>query len=180
MTLGAVHTISTKYAKSKAKVFFYKNIINTCIHKYSIHHTIWYTLHWKYYIVLHLRYITNTLQLKVALEPWAWQADFPRLRNDYQREKAGLSCALLPPYKLIISPSICFFSLHSHNGVTFSIFSRALLVRAALASRPLQIGMASISNQTNTKTSRKYKYKHASFAPTLVHCAGLYFWSDNN
>ena len=104
--------------------------------------------------MLHLRYITNTLQLKVALEPWAWQADFPRLRNDYQREKAGLSCALLPPYKLIISPSICFFSLHSHNGVTFSIFSRALLVRAALASRPLQIGMASISNQTNTKTSQ--------------------------
>ena len=103
--------------------------------------------------MLHLRYITNTWQLKVALEPWAWQAGFPRLRNDYQREKAGLSCALLPPYKLIISPSICFFCLHSHNGVTFSIFSRALLVRAALASRPLQIGMASISNQTNTKTN---------------------------
>ena len=117
--------------------------------------------------MLHLRYITNTLQLKVALEPWAWQAGFPRLRNDYQREKAGLSCALLPPYKLIISPSICFFCLHSHNGVTFSIFSRALLVRAALASRPLQIGIvASISDQTNTKTSRKYKY--ASFAPALV------------
>ena len=175
MTLGAVHTISTKYAKSKAKVFFYKNIINTCIHKYSIHHTIWYTLHWKYYIVLHLRYITNTLQLKVALEPWAWQADFPRLRNDYQREKAGLSCALLPPYKLIISPSICFFSPHSHNGVTFSIFSRALLVRAALASRPLQIGMASISNQTNTKTSQNTNTQTRFFcARTCALCRPLF------
>ena len=39
---------------------------------------------------------------------------------------------VLPPYKLIISPSICFFSLRSHNGVTFSIFSRALLARSRL------------------------------------------------
>ena len=135
--------------------------------------------------MLHLRYITNTLQLKVALEPWAWQAGFPRLRNDYQREKAGLSCALLPPYKLIISPSICFFCLHSHNGVTFSIFSRALLVRAALASRPLQIGIvASISNQTNTKTFRKYQdisqiqirfFCARTCVSASRHCTGLPF-----
>ena len=67
-----------------------------------------------------------------AVEHWAWQASFPPLRNDYQGKKRRLSCALLPPYKLIISPSICFFSLRSHNGVTFSIFSRALLARSRL------------------------------------------------
>ena len=72
----------------------------------------------------------HTILPHLAVQHWAWQAGFPPLRNDYQGKKRRLSCALLPPYKLIISPSICFFSLRSHNGVTFSIFSRALLARA--------------------------------------------------
>ena len=70
----------------------------------------------------------HTILPHLAVQHWAWQAGFPPLRNDYQGKKRRLSCALLPPYKLIISPSICFFSLRSHNGVTFSIFSRALLI----------------------------------------------------
>ena len=114
ITLCNVVGLRALLSKIQPKVFLWNTVYEPC----TVQHWAW-----QYFCeILH-----RLLYWLLAVQHWAWQGSFPPLRNDYQGKKRRLSCALLPPYKLIISPSICFFSLRSHNGVTFSIFSRALL-----------------------------------------------------
>ena len=114
ITLCNVVGLRALLSKIQPKVFLWNTVYEPC----TVQHWAW-----QYFWEILFRLLYWIL----AVQHWAWQASFPPLRNDYQGKKRRLSCALLPPYKLIISPSICFFSLRSHNGVTFSIFSRALL-----------------------------------------------------
>ena len=114
ITLCNVVGLCLLLSKIQPKVFLWNTVYEPC----TVQHWAW-----QYFWEILFRLLYWIL----AVQHWAWQASFPPLRNDYQGKKRRLSCALLPPYKLIISPSICFFSLRSHNGVTFSIFSRALL-----------------------------------------------------
>ena len=132
ITLCNVVGLSALLSKIQPKVFLWNTVYEPCTVQHWAWQYFWEILFRLLYWILAVQhwawqYFCEILYRLLAVQHWAWQASFPPLRNDYQGKKRRLSCALLPPYKLIISPSICFFSLRSHNGVTFSIFSRALL-----------------------------------------------------